>query len=125
MPNSFSKDWALFSPTPGKNFMLPPYMSTSKDYFRIYEGLCQLQIFGSGDFKIKLEPNGKITFSNKANSLDAITVQKIFYRYFSIENAKKSTGIGLSIAKQLVELNNGIISAKYVGNFIIIEIFFN
>ena len=81
--------------------------------------------YSDGDFKIKLESNGKITFSNKASSLDAVTVQKIFDRYFSIENAKKSTGIGLSIAKQLLELNDGIISAKYVENCIIIEIFFN
>ena len=81
--------------------------------------------YSDGDFKIKLESNGKITFSNKASSLDAVTVQKIFDRYFSVENAKKSTGIGLSIAKQLVEINNGIISAKYVENCIIIEIFFN
>ena len=80
--------------------------------------------YSDGDLKIKLEQNGKITFSNKANSLDAITVQKIFDRYFSVENAKKSTGIGLSIAKQLVELNNGIISAKYIENCIIIEIVF-
>ena len=81
--------------------------------------------YSDGDFKIKLESNGKITFSNKASSLDAVTVQKIFDRYFSIENAKKSTGIGLAIAKQLVELNDGIISAKYVENCIIIEMFFN
>ena len=81
--------------------------------------------YSDGDFKIKLESNGKITFSNKANSLDAITVQKIFDRYFSVENAKKSTGIGLSIAKQLVELNDGIISVKYIENYLVIEIIFN
>ena len=65
----------------------------------------------------------KVTaFSNKATSLDATTVEKIFNRYYTVENAKKSTGIGLSIAKQLVELNGGTINAKYIKNHLIIEI---
>ena len=49
-------------------------------------------------------------------------MQKIFDRYFSVENAKESTGIGLSIAKQLVELNGGSISADYVKNVLVIEV---
>ena len=69
-----------------------------------------------------MQENGTITFSNKATFLDETTVQKIFDRYFSVENAKESTGIGLSIAKQLVELNNGSIKAKYVNGYLIIEI---
>ena len=73
-------------------------------------------------FKISLTNDGKITFSNKAKSLDATTVQKIFDRYFTVENAKKATGIGLSIAKQLIELNGGKISAKYEKSVLIIEI---
>lgn len=66
--------------------------------------------------------NGKIIFTNNANSLDAIQVKKIFNRYYTVENAKKSTGLGLSIAKQLIELNNGKISARYIKNNLIIEI---
>lgn len=65
-----------------------------------------------------------ITFSNKATALDATTVQKIFDRYFTVENAKKATGLGLSISKQLVELNGGEISAEYVNNHLIIKIEF-
>ena len=66
-----------------------------------------------------------ITFSNKATSLDATTTQKIFNRYFSVENAKESTGIGLSIAKQLVELNKGNIYANYKEGTLFIKIKFN
>ena len=65
-----------------------------------------------------------ITFSNKATSLDATTVQKIFDRYFTVENAKKATGLGLSISKQLVELNGGEISAEYVNGYLRIQIVF-
>lgn len=72
-----------------------------------------------------LDNKGKITFINKANSLDKTTVNKIFNRYFTVENARKSTEIGLPIAKQLIELNNVTISAKYINNNLIIEIEFD
>ncbi len=90
---------------------------------RIFENiLSNVSKYSNGNFKVELKENGKIIFSNKATSLDATTVQKIFDRYFTVENAKKSTGLGLSIAKQLVELNNGNIKAKYIKGYLIIEI---
>ena len=92
---------------------------------RIFENiLSNAGKYSNGDFKVVLYKEGKITFSNKATSLDATTVQKIFDRYFTVENAKKSTGLGLSIAKQLVELNGGNISAKFINQYLIIQIEF-
>ena len=76
-----------------------------------------MEIFG-----VELNKNGRIVFSNKASFLDTTTVKKIFDRYFTVENAKPATGIGLSIAKQLVELNNGRIDAEYVDGSLVIEI---
>ena len=78
--------------------------------------------YSEGDFKVTLDKDGKITFSNKSKALDTTTVQKIFGRYFTVENAKNSAGIGLSIAKELIELNNGKISAKYIRGYLIIDI---
>ena len=73
---------------------------------RIFENiLSNVLKYSDGDLNVKLKENGLIVFSNKANELDETTVQKIFDRYFTVENAQRSTGIGLSIAKQLVELN--------------------
>ncbi len=86
--------------------------------------LSNVSKYSSGDFSLKLSDDGKIFFSNKAKTLDATTVKKIFDRYYTVENAKKSTGLGLSIAKQLIELNNGIINAKYIKGNLIIEIEF-
>lgn len=81
--------------------------------------------YSDGDFKVSLNKNGKIVFSNKALSLDKISVEKIFNRYYTVENAKKSTGIGLDIAKQLIEgINDGKVIAKYINNHLIIEISF-
>lgn len=74
---------------------------------------------------IKLDDNGIITFKNKTTILDRISVAKIFDRFFTVENANKSSGIGLSIARKLVELNNGKITAKLRNNELVITIVFN
>ena len=95
--------------------------SINRIFENILSNVCK---YGKGDFTVILDSKGVITFSNKATSLDEITVQKIFDRYFTVENAKKSTGLGLSISKQLVELNGGTISAKYVKENLIIKICF-
>ena len=90
---------------------------------RVFENiLSNVLKYSNGDFKVIMNENGTIIFSNKASSLDAPTVEKIFERYFSVENAKESTGIGLSIAKKLIELNNGSIKATYCNEYLIIEI---
>lgn len=90
---------------------------------RVFDNILSNAIkYSDGDLEIKLEENGKITFSNIAKILDEVTVKKMFNRYYTVENAKKSTGLGLSIAKQLIEMCNGKISAKYVNGRLIIEI---
>ena len=92
---------------------------------RIFENiLSNVSKYSNGDFEVEMDDNGIITFSNKANSLDATSVQKISDRYFSVENAKESTGIGLSIAKQLVEMNDGEIYAEYSRERLYIKINF-
>lgn len=92
---------------------------------RIFENILSNMIkYSDGDFKIRLERSGKIIFSNKAKKLDTTTVQKIFDRYFTVENANNVTGVGLSIAKQLVEINEGNIIAKYMDGNLVIEVQF-
>ena len=95
--------------------------SINRIFENILSNVCK---YSNGDFKVTLDTEGVITFSNKATSLDEISVQKIFDRYFTVENAKKSTGLGLSISKQLVELNGGTISARYIKGNLIVNICF-
>lgn len=92
---------------------------------RIFENIISNAIkYSENNFNIILKEDGTIIFSNKTNLIDTTSLEKIFDRYYTVENAKKSNGIGLSIAKQLVELNNGNIQAKYENHYLIIEIKF-
>lgn len=90
---------------------------------RVFENiLSNVLKYGEGDFRVVLNKDGKIIFSNRASFLDSTSAQKIFDRYFTVENGKPATGVGLSIAKQLVELNHGMIDAKYFDGCLVIEI---
>lgn len=71
--------------------------------------------YSDGDPEITLNDSGEIIFTNTATGLDEIQVGKIFDRFYTVENARTSTGLGLSIARSLAECMGGKISASY-GN---------
>lgn len=72
--------------------------------------------------KITLTDTGKIVFSNSASGLTQVQVERLFDRFYTVENARKSTGLGLSIARILIEQMNGTISAEYKKGRLIISI---
>lgn len=80
--------------------------------------------YSDGDLNITLLESGEIVFSNKASSLDEVQTGRLFDRFYTVETAKKSTGLGLSIAKALTEQMNGSITAKYIDGSIYIHITF-
>lgn len=69
--------------------------------------------YSDGDLEIILHDDGEIVFSNTAAGLDEIKVGKLFDRFFTVETAHSSNGLGLSIAKTLTEQMNGLIMAQY------------
>ncbi len=69
--------------------------------------------YSGGDLKITLLDSGEIVFSNSAPQLDEIKVGQLFNRFFTVEDGRGSTGLGLSIAKALTEQMNGKISAQF------------
>ena len=69
--------------------------------------------YSEGNFELILNEKGELKVSNKTKKIDRTSLNKLFDRFYTVENAQKSNGIGLSIAKQLVELNGGKITAKY------------
>lgn len=92
---------------------------------RIFENVISNAIkYTDKDIQISLFENGKIIIKNKSHLLDSTSIGKIFDRYYTVESGSKTSGIGLSIAKQLVEINDGTITAKYIKGYLIIEIIF-
>lgn len=71
--------------------------------------------YSDGDLKVTLDEKGTIVFSNAAPSLSEVEVGKLFDRFYTVENARGSTGLGLSIARLLTERMGGDISAHYAG----------
>ncbi|MDE7226367.1 MAG: HAMP domain-containing histidine kinase [Ruminococcus sp.] len=80
--------------------------------------------YSDGDFNVKLSDNGLITFSNSAKKLTSIETEKLFDRFYTVENATNSTGLGLSIARLLTKQMNGDISAELDGDKLIIKLYF-
>ena len=81
--------------------------------------------YSEGDITISLFENGKIVFSNHTSDLNEIQIGKLFDRFYTVNTARKSTGLGLSIAKALIEKMDGNISADYSNNVLSIIIKLN
>lgn len=91
---------------------------------RVFSNLLNNAVkYSDGDLEISLFENGEIVFANTASKLDVVEVEKLFDRFYTVETAKNSTGLGLSIAKTLVEQMRGEISAKYKDGKLYIKIF--
>lgn len=80
--------------------------------------------YSGGDLTILLEETGRITFSNRAPGLDEVQAGRLFDRFFTVENAKNSTGLGLSIAKELTERMGGAVSARYEDGWLYVVLSF-
>ena len=77
-------------------------------------------IHGKGDFEIKLSKKNqqiKIQFKNKTDTIEPSDINQIFERFYTTDNSrsKKTTGLGLSIAKNFIDSMNGKISAALEG----------
>ena len=92
---------------------------------RVYANLLNNALkYSSGDLVITLADDGTTEFSNRTDSLDKLQVEKLFDRFYTVENGKSSSGLGLSIAKVFIEQMNGTISADYIDGILKITIKF-
>ena len=80
--------------------------------------------YSDGDFAVTLTSDGTVTFENTAKALSSVDVGKLFDRFFTVDSARNSTGLGLSIAKLLTERMHGSIGAAYREEKLIITVVF-
>lgn len=92
---------------------------------RIFENiLSNAAKYSDGDLTVELSADGTVTFSNTAEKLDRIETERLFDRFYTVENAGGSTGLGLSIAKLFTEKTGGKIAAEYKNKKLFVHVNF-
>ncbi len=72
--------------------------------------------YSDGDLEICLKDTGDILFINTASGLDQVQIARLFDRFYTVHHADNATGLGLEIARSLLERMHGSISAEYAEN---------
>ena len=81
---------------------------------RVFDNILSNAVkYSDGDLTVSLLPDGTVTFSNRAPSLSRVEAARLFDRFYTVEAARSSTGLGLSIARLLTEKMGGTITAEY------------
>ncbi len=81
---------------------------------RVFSNLLHNAVkYSDGDLLVELTPEGQVCFSNSCRALSQVEVEKLFDRFYTVEAARKSTGLGLSIARALAERMGGQLTAEY------------
>jgi len=90
---------------------------------RVFSNLLNNAVkYSDCDLEITLSDPGEITFSNTAKELSTVEVEQLFDRFYTVEAAHHSTGLGLSIARTLVKRMGGTITADYDNGRLTIRI---
>lgn len=69
--------------------------------------------YSDGDLHVCLTEDGCVTFANTARELSKVDIGRLFDRFYTVEAARNASGLGLSIAKHLMEQMEGEIRAAY------------
>ncbi len=114
--------------------ILPRIQMPKTPVFRTLDGASLERVFNNilsnaakysaGDLAVFLSSDGEITFSNSAPNLTPVMVERFFDRFYTVETARHSTGLGLSIAKALTERMGGSITASCQKGLLTIRLYF-
>ena len=80
--------------------------------------------YSPGELAVALSPAGVLTFSNPAPDLDPVFAGRVFHGIYTVESSAQSTGLGLSIARELTQRLGGTISARWESGRLQVELTF-
>lgn len=97
----------------------------SKALYRVYSNIISNALkYGEGEFNVQMDENGNITFSNYAPNMDSVEANKLLDRYYTISDAKASSGIGLSISKEILQEMGGELKVRLDNKRLYISIIY-
>ncbi len=82
-----------------------------KTLMRIFDNIFSNAAKYGSSLSVKLTQDGTVLVTNDAPELTTVQVSKMFDKYYTVTDGSNSTGLGLSIAKDLVAKTGGSISA--------------
>ena len=92
---------------------------------RIFENIISNALkYANDSLKVKLNMDGTAVFSNPAPDLTPVSAAKLFDRYFTVKEGSNSTGLGFSIAKELIVRNGGTIESELIDGVLSIIVHF-
>lgn len=95
----------------------------SKALYRVYSNIISNALkYGEGEFKVEMDEKGNTIFSNLAPNMDSVEANRLLDRYYTISDAKASSGIGLSISKEILQEMGGELKVKLENNRLYISI---
>lgn len=121
---SFYNEFVSKGITPETEFPAAKVMvnCNRKTLMRIFDNVLSNVAKYASTLSVKLTPDGVVTVTNDAPDLTPVQVSKLFDKYFTVSDGNNSTGLGLSIAKELVGNLGGSISAELNDGMLTIRI---
>ena len=124
---SFYKEFTSKGISPETDLPVEKVMvnANRKTLMRIFDNVFSNAAKYASSLSVKLTKDGVVTVSNDAPELTAVQVSKLFDKYYTVMDGSNSTGLGLSIAKDLISKTGGSISADLNDGMLTITLRFN
>lgn len=108
--------------TPNEKVILK---ADSKALYRVYSNIISNALkYGEGEFKVEMDEKGNTIFSNLSPNMDSVEANRLLDRYYTISDAKASSGIGLSISKEILQEMGGELKVKLENQRLYISIIY-